>query len=276
MKQLTWGFGDAFALTATASGVRAEIDDTWRGWSGPHGGVLAGLVIEVAAGTLAGPTPVRAMDMRFLGRPGTGAIDFITHRRRVGRTVTVVDVHAEQDGTPVLSGAVVFGTSTSSEITAGAPGAGGSGPGGRGGAPEVPSAAECPRFAIPAEIVPVGAHFDIRPAAGPLPLSGAGAAWMCAWIDLIPAAPISAPTLAVLADALPPAVFPTRTVPVAVPTVALSLQLHSDSATPVTGPVLVRATNTATAAGWSADETELWDEAGLLLATARQTRRVLG
>ena len=47
--KLTGGLGAQFALTATESGRwHAVVDDSWRGWTGPHGGALAGLLIEVA------------------------------------------------------------------------------------------------------------------------------------------------------------------------------------------------------------------------------------
>jgi acyl-CoA thioesterase len=141
-------------------------------------------------------------------------------------------------------------------------------------APRVPDVDSCARFALPPELVPAAAHFDIRPAAGPLPLTGADEPMMCAWITLLPELPADAAALAILADALPPAIFPTLRAPVAIPTVALSMHVHG---APLGGlPVLVRTVNSSTGGGWSVDDTSIWDRSGLLLASARQTRRVLG
>lgn len=52
--------------------------------------------------------------------------------------------------------------------------------------------------------------------------------------------------------------------------------MHGDLAGLDAAPVLVRAANVSTCDGWSVDDTDIWDRYGVLLATARQTRRVLG
>ncbi|MEU4808842.1 thioesterase family protein [Nocardia fluminea] len=267
MMKLTGRFGARFALTATDSGRwHAVVDDSWRGWTGPHGGTLAGLLIDVAQRSSSRDYPVRAADVRFLGRPATGAFTLHATEHTVGRSTTILDVVAEQDGAPVAAATVTLGAAGATAIPAhrGRP------------APVVAAAPDCALFQLPPEIVPVGGHFVIRPAAGPLPLSGADEAMMCAWIALDPALPLDAPSLAVLADALPPGLFPLLTAPVAIPTVTLSLHLHADPSQLGDTPVLVRATNVSSGAGWSVDDTDIWDSDGILLATARQSRRVLG
>ncbi|MEV6341576.1 hypothetical protein AB0M12_43515 [Nocardia vinacea] len=47
-------------------------------------------------------------------------------------------------------------------------------------------------------------------------------------------------------------------------------------AQPTQQSVLVRATNVSTGGGWSVDDIDIWDRGGALIASARQTRRVLG
>jgi acyl-CoA thioesterase len=267
MMQLTARFGARFALTAADSGRwQATVDDSWRGWTGPHGGTLAGLLIDVAQRASSREHPVRAADIRFLGRPATGEFTLHATEHLVGRSTTILDVVAEQHGAPVAAATVTLGAPGATAIPAhsGRP------------APAVAPAQDCPLFQLPPEIVPVGGHFVIRPAAGPLPLSGADDAMMCAWIALDPALPLDAPSLAILADALPPGLFPLLTAPVAVPTVTLSVQLHADLSHLGDAPVLVRAANVSSDHGWSVDDTDIWDSDGVLLATARQTRRVLG
>ncbi|MGW0634752.1 thioesterase family protein [Nocardia salmonicida] len=267
MMKLTGGLGAQFALTATESGRwQAVVDDSWRGWTGPHGGALAGLLIEVAQRVSSREDPVRAADVRFLGRPATGAFTLRATEHAVGRSTTILDVIAEQDGAPVAAATITLGATNATAIPAHSARP----------APVVAAPPDCALFQLPPEIVPVGTHFVIRPAAGPLPLSGADEAMMCAWIALDPALPLDAPSLAVLADALPPGLFPLLTAPVAVPTVTLSLQLHADLTHPGDTPVLVRAANVSSGDGWSVDDTDIWDGEGVLLATARQTRRVLG
>ncbi|WP_028476954.1 acyl-CoA thioesterase II [Nocardia sp. CNY236] len=256
---------EEFALSATGTGWNARIDRTWRGWTGPHGGVIAALLIEVASQHAAVESQsARAVDLRFLGRPVDGELSLQESEYAVGRSTTVMTVRAEQSGGPIAEASITFGRTVASSVDchAGAP------------APDAPAPQDCATFALPPDIVPVSAHFDIRPATGPLPLSGADERMMCAWISLVPELPLSTPTLAILADALPPAIFPRLRAPVAVPTVAQSMYLHSEP----TGrePVLVQTTNASTAGGWSVDDVSIWHRDGRLLATARQTRRVLG
>ncbi|MFJ2837449.1 acyl-CoA thioesterase [Nocardia sp. NPDC087230] len=267
MMKLTGRLGAEFALTAAESGRwHAVVDDSWRGWTGPHGGALAGLLIETAQRASTRDQPVRAAEIRFLGRPATGAFTLRTTEHVVGRSTTILDVVAEQNGVAVAAASITLGAASTTAIAAHCARP----------APTVAAPQECALFPLPPQIVPVGAHFVIRPAAGPLPLSGADEAMMCAWIALDPALPLDAPSLAVLADALPPGLFPLLTAPVAVPTVTLSLQLHTDTARRAEAPVLVRAAAVSAGDGWTVDDTDIWDRDGVLLATARQTRRVLG
>ncbi|RBO94148.1 thioesterase family protein [Nocardia puris] len=263
MMKLTGRLGDEFGLSPTDSGHwSAVVDASWRGWTGPHGGALAGLLLDVAQ--RADERPVRNADVRFLGKPSLGALTLHATAHRVGRSTAVVDVLATQDDAPVVAATVTLGAHGTTAIAEHS-----SRP-----APVVPAPPDCPVFALPREIVPAGAHFVIRPAAGPLPLTGADEAMMCAWIATDPELAIDASSLALLADALPPGLFPLLTAPVAIPTVTLSMQLHAATTAPA--PVLVRTQNVSTADGWSVDDTDIWDRHGTLLATARQTRRVLG
>ncbi len=268
MKQLTnRSVADEFALGATGPGTwQARVDRTWRGWTGPHGGVLAALLVEVARRATGDELPVRAVDLRFLGRPVDGAFTFSATPQPIGRSTAVVDVVARQESGPVAAASITLGRTAPSSVPdrTARP------------APGVAAAESCAAFRLPPEIVPVGAHFDIRPAAGPLPLTAAADAWMCAWIALDPPMATDAATLAILADALPPGIFPTLSAPIAVPTVAFSMHVHTDFTAPASQPVLVRAANTGTGGGWSVDDIDIWDESGRLLVSARQTRRVLG
>ncbi|WP_067538742.1 thioesterase family protein [Nocardia crassostreae] len=268
-----------FALDAVGPRTwTATVDPSWRGWTGPHGGVITGLLVDVAR---AAAGAVRAVDMRFLGRPRDGAFVFEPCVHTVGRSTTIVDVTAYQNREAVAAGSITLGRTTVSGVAERSAGAGGPGASGGharadGAGLDVAPPEDCDLFALPPEIVPVGAHFEIRPAAGPLPLSGSDRAWMCAWIALVPELVTDAASLAVLADALPPTIFPTLTVPLAVPTVAMSLYAHTDLAVAPAQPVLVTASNVSTGGGWSVDDVDIRDRAGRLLVQARQTRRVVG
>ncbi|MBH0777731.1 thioesterase family protein [Nocardia sp. NEAU-351] len=265
--QLTSPFGAVFDLTEIdRHRWRARVDDTWRGWTGPHGGVIAGLAVAAAESAVGDEVAVRALDLRFLGRPRDGELTLRAERHPVGRTTHVVDIAVLQDEDTVAAASVTLGRTRAGTIddrfdrTA----------------PQVPAPDACALFRLPTDIVPAAAHFEIRPAAGPLPLTGSDETCMTVWTALIPELPLDAPSLAVLADALPPAIFPALTAPVAVPTVTMSLHVHTDDFDPLARRALVRAANVSTGGGWSVDDIDIWDERGRLLATARQSRRVLG
>lgn len=248
---------------------RADIPPDWSGWSGPHGGALAAIMTEAAAETADHGGAVRACDMRFLGKPEIGECELTATVRRVGRSMQAVEVTALQDREPVASATVVLG-----QVRADQPARLQSR-----NAPDVPGPDACRSGEVPRAIqmlVPAGAHFDLRRAGGSRPLTGAAEARMIAWISLVPELPISPAALIILADALPPGVFPALQQPVVVPTVQLSVHFPAQTNGFVDGPVLVDVHNVSTAAGWSIDDADIFDIAGTLIAQARQLRRVLG
>ena len=73
---------------------------------------------------------------------------------------------------------------------------------------------------------------------------------------------------------MPPALYGATAVPVAVPTVELSVSFTEAPA--ASGWVLLRISTRTAAGGWCVDDSEVWDRDGRLLAQGRQTRRVLG
>lgn len=249
---------------------RASVPPDWWAWTGPHGGVLAALATGAAYDLAGSGARTRTVEVAFVGRAGAGPVDLEATPVRLGRGFRVVCVRALQQDALVLTASVSFtatpGHSESEGAQLQAP-----------VAPQVPAAGDCEPSSLPPKLTPVGAHTEIRPAAGELPLSGARAASMCAWLRLRPALPIDDAVALVLADALPPGIFPLLRAPVPIPTAQLSVHLHADLRTrPLEGHVLAVQRNVTTGGGWSIDEAELWSDTGRLLAQARQLRRTLG
>lgn len=259
------GLLDSFGARPTGDGRwSATIDRSWWGWSGPHGGAIAALAVRVGADAAPG-TSVRALDLRFVGKPDGAELFLAPSVREVGRHTRIVDVSITQAGVEIASASVTAGRVGESGPTDVVD-----------RSASVPGPERLDFFMIPPEIVPMGAHLDLRPVDGPLPLTGADEPWMRAWITTRTPMAVDAGYLALLADCLPPAVFPTLTAPLALPTVAFSMHVTSplDDATPA--PILVHTRNISTSGGWSVDDTSLRDRGGRLLACARQSRRVLG
>ncbi|MBI3686985.1 MAG: thioesterase family protein [Actinobacteria bacterium] len=251
-----------------------SVPPDWWGFSGAHGGLLGGLAVEAATSAFDSGMSPQVLDLRLLARVDDTTLVIEVAPLHRGRSLAVADVVALQGGRVVASATVTFAAPVP------APGADGVAGGGldRQGpaAPEVPTADRCAPFAPPAELVPFAGHLSIRPAAGPLPLSGADQAEMTAWVGIEPDHPVTPGIAVVLTDALPPGIYPLLTAPVAVPTVQLSVHLHTDlAAAPVDGPLLVRQRNVSTRRGWSIDETDMWSRTGRLIGQGRQLRRVL-
>ncbi|MEO9329195.1 acyl-CoA thioesterase [Gordonia aurantiaca] len=271
MKQLTAqrvaadGLTEAFGV-ARVGDARwvATIDESWFGWSGPFGGAIVALAVRVAAEAVPA-TSVRAVDLRFVGKPAGGELLFVPSVREAGRRPRIVAVAVSQAGRDVAAASVTVGHVSDAGpgdiLDLGDP---------------VPGPDGLAQYGIPAEIVPIGAHLDLRPVDGPLPLTGAGEAWMRAWISTREPMALDAAYLGLLADCLPPAMFPTLTAPLAVPTVTFSMNITAPLDDPAPAPVLVHTRNISTSGGWSVDDTTLRDRSGRLLASARQSRRVVG
>jgi len=245
---------------------KVSIQRDWWAWSGPHGGVLGALATG-AGSELSPSSAVRSIDLRYLERSDGESLSFTSVLRRTGRGLQVVEVTATQDSRTLLTCSITLaGAAETNGTTLQYP-----------SAPAVPPPDDCARIPVPEQIVPIGAHLEIRPAGGALPLSGAASAEMCVWLRLDPPIPVDAAVSLIVVDALPPGIYPLLSAPVAIPTVQLSVHLHADlAAEPVEGCVLVIQRNVSTRAGWSIDDTDVWDTSGRLLVQARQLRRILG
>ncbi len=261
------GFPWAEALpefTREAPGrCRAKLDRSWWSWSGPHGGLLAALLLRTA-GELAGPDRVpRALSVQFLTAPPEGQVELTAEVLRDGGSSSVVRA------TLVAAGE----TTTTATLTSARHRA-------RAGtysmvpAPNVPGPADCASMQLPVEAVPFSGHLDYRPATPGLPLSGGDVAELVAWVRLKDGGSYDPAALVVLTDVMPPALYAATTVPVPIPTVELSVVLHHGPH--ATGWVLTRIATRTSADGWCVDDSEVWDADGRLLAQARQVRRLLG
>lgn len=267
--------------TRTGSGVRspvatvagalrltdgaAHLDASWRSWSGPQGGLLAGLLLR-AGGAVAGGRSPRALTVQFLHPVPEGAVHVDAQVVRDGGTSSTVAAALTAGGGPLVTATLLSGRARGG----GAPWAGVP-------APAVPRPEDCAPLELPVEMVPFSQHVHYRPADGRLPLAGGSEPVLTAWVRMRSQEPVDAAVLTVLSDAMPPALYGLTRVPVAVPSVELSVLYASGlDEEPQTGWVLVRATTRTAADGWCVDDADLWSESGRLLVQARQTRRVLG
>jgi acyl-CoA thioesterase len=243
------------------------VDPSWWSWSGPHGGLLAALALRCCAAHAGSGRGPRALTVQLLRSPGAERLE---RRAQVvrdgGSSSTVTAVLTGSDGGPSVLATLTSGRSRG---------------GGSGYAavpmPEVAVPLDCPEVAPPVELVPHTQHFDFRLASGPDGFGGASAAEYVFWVRLRSDEPLDAARLAVVADAVPPALYALLPMPIPVPTVEVSYAFASgtDDA-PRRGWVLVRIATRTAADGWCVDDSDVWAPDGQLLVQSRQTRRVLG
>lgn len=251
--------------TTAGNGTTAlTFDDTWHSWSGVHGGYLAARV-AAAATTLTDDQPLRAAHFLFHRPLDSQTAQVMSQVLHSGRSTTVVDAHVRGESAATAAGRFVTGASTVGATYDARP------------SPPAARPESCSSFAFPTELVPFAQHLEVRPVDDARPLSGGAIAKMTAWVRLRPSSLTGEQALIVLLDALPPALYAATKDPVPIPSVDLSMHFHHRSveADPAEWHLMMTETMSA-ANGWCVDDSHIWNSEGLLLGTARQTRRILG
>jgi acyl-CoA thioesterase len=240
-----------------------SIDRTWWSWTGAHGGLLAALLLQHAR-TQAPELGPRSLYTSFLnpadGRPLRSSTEVV--RRSGSSAVTRSQLH--QGDSLVLIGTALLTGGPNAPVMQACP------------APPVPRADQCPPEHPPVDVVPFVQHVDIRMADAARPLGGGTEPMMTAWLKLKEPAFQPAEAALVLLDSMPPALYAATTEPVLAPTVDLAVHFADGLAAADVGEwALIRTQVEQASTGWMIDSIHLWSPDGNLLATARQTRRIL-
>lgn len=225
-----------------------------------YGGITAATSLIAARQTIddrAGP--LRSAQIAFVG-PGSGQLTYNAQLLRGGRSVSSVGVDVSADAGMAARSLFVFGHARQSAIAHdfSQP------PGVRG--PESYAALDmsCSPI-VPAFL----AHFELRPAAGALPVSGAVNPEMSVWVRHRDAAGVDAEVaLLALADALPPAAFTAYTEPRPISSISWSLDLLGPL--PDSEWILLRSASMHAADGYAVQTMQAWDSQGRMLLRGRQ------
>ncbi|KJF22525.1 thioesterase family protein [Rhodococcus sp. ACPA4] len=241
----------------TTTSHSATFEASWKSFDGIHGGLLVASMIRAAVdATGASPAAVSA----HLDRPVPPGVAALTvDDVHGGRTVSCRVALADSATALVrLARDVGHTVRTTSSVE-----------------PASDDPSTLPRLEIPIDFVPFSQHLDIRPINAARPFAGGDSPEFDVWIRLLDNLDFTTTERsAVLLDALPPGLFATLTMPVAIPTVEFSA--HFAPTTPSDSPWhrlrhrTVWATDTL-----CVDETELFTATGELAAQARQLRRIL-
>ncbi|MGZ4277281.1 MAG: acyl-CoA thioesterase [Solirubrobacteraceae bacterium] len=262
-------FGRATAVHAAgADAWRATCDTAWSAPNGPNGGYLAAIVLRAMEARLDDAArPARSLTCHYLRPPAEGELRIETTIERAGRSITVMSARVHQDDRVCVLALCAFGLDREGAAEY-AP-----------SAPAAPSADAVDVVALPEPAPPIARRFEVRPAIGFAPFSGAHEAVTGGWIRFAEPHPVDAPALAMYADAWLPAPFTRLTEPVAAPTIDLTVHFRAPGAAAALSsdePILAVFRSTASAEGYAEEDGELWSPDGVLLAQSRQLALLVG
>lgn len=238
----------------------ARCDEGWFVPRGPNGGYLAAIVLRAMQAQLAAPDrPARSLTLHYLRPPAAAPVEVTVATERTGRRLTTLSARLEQDGRLCVLALGAFSPDFPGTLEYADPPALDVAP------PEsVPVAPRAP------QMPPVADRFELRPALGAAPFSGADRALSGGWMRFAEGSPeLDAPALAMLSDAWLPAPFTRLRAPVAAPTVDLTIHFRAPEVR-AAQPVLGRFCSTLARGGFFEEDGELRAEDGTLLAQARQ------
>lgn len=258
----------------------ARVDPSWWIIQGPNGGYVAAIVLRAVVAEVADPgRPPRSATFHYLRSPTGGPAEVRVDVERAGRTVTNVTARLVQDGRTCVVALVALGAGRETPVDF-------DDDGGR-----LPAGADGVTVALPEDIepapvdpermVPMRDHYEMRWALGDPPFRpGPGPVARCGgWMRLHGQAAVDEIALVAMADAWLPPVFSRTAMPLAVPTIDLSVHFrgrpapHADGG--ADGWVLGEFASPVGRDGYLVETGRLLDRTGRLLAEVRQTAFVL-
>jgi acyl-CoA thioesterase len=260
-------FDRATALEPTGDGrMTGTLDESFWVQAGPNGGFLTAIALRGAQSVVPEPERLpRSLHVRFLSPPHARAFELHTEIVRRGRAMTTVRVQMRQDARPFLDASFCFSDAFSAIAFCDA------------GPPQVLPFAESEP--VPKQI-PLNHRYDLRRALGTATRSG-DRALSGGYIRFDEPRAIDVLALAALWDAWPPAVFTRRfeeRFRGAVPTVEASVFFrapHATSIVPAGEHVIIRVETRSASDGFAEEDSEIWSQAGVLLAQSRQLALLL-
>lgn len=236
------------------------LPDSWLQGRTAYGGLTAALTLAAAQQSEPDGLPqLRSAQVSFIA-PATETLTFKPMELRKGRSVVSLNVDCFSGDTLSARTVFVFAKGRDSQANHAFH-----------QKPTVATPEQCPGLSEKRiEKMPGFArNFEIRPAGGSLPLSGAENPELLAWARHKDAAGVD-PTVALmgLADCLPPAALTAYKTPAPISSINWSLDFMAPVVTE--GWFLLRSFSRQAGHGYSSQEMEIWDEAGNLVSIGRQ------
>jgi acyl-CoA thioesterase len=251
-------------LVTSEPGALIELDPSWWGFGGLHGGLTLGLLMAAMRERAQGRVlqQVSGQFRRALREPFTINVA----EPSAGKAVSWLNAEATEGSRVAISAHAVFTVPGQEREPAISP-----------KMPDVPPPSQCPVFTVPPAFVPFSRHTEIRPASRARPFGGAREPELIAWLRLVDdEAPPDEARLIVLMDALAPSYAAVSRTPVAMPTVTFTVTPGNGLSAASSPWVLLRArTDAVRRDGWLLERLDAWTPDGLHLGSAEQLRVVM-
>ncbi len=239
----------------------------WRGGAGPHGGIAAATLLRALTAAVDDPARApRSLTVHFPRPPADGEVTIAAVVERAGRSLTTASARMTQpgaDGEERVVALALAAFSSAREVP----------PLGTVAPPPAPPPEEVPVVPYLGPPTPrMFANLEARAVTGP-PFTAGSEARAAAWLRPRVPAPLDAPTVTYLLDALWPAVFAQIERPAGIPTIDLTI--HFRRTLPPAGAAagawaFGEFTTREVAEGFLDEDGMVWSEDGTLLAQSRQ------
>lgn len=238
------------------------VDEAWGQGRTAYGGFGAAVALRAMRSHLAPERRLRSALVQFVGPLAPEAAQVHTRVLREGRSMTHVEAHVLQDGTPRLVVVAAFGADRPSALAIPAE-----------PMPEVAADAGLVMPYLPGVTPTFTQHFTYRWTNGAMPFGGAAEPWLRGWIAHRNAERFDEAALVGLLDAPPPPMWVMLTRPAPASSVTWQVNVvgaFDDDTYAPDAPFLFDARTTAAADGWSDMSGTLWDAQGRCVARTRQ------
>ena len=274
---------DAGAITRFAADTSVEplgdgryrgvMDPSWWIIAGPNGGYVAAVVLRAIVAEVGDPLRrPRSITLQYLRPPSAGPVEVDVVIERSGRSVSNVTARMTQDGRLLVLAIAVLAADRVDSLSFD------EGP----GLPVMPDGRPVP---MPEQIaarpydpeldVPMRRHYDLRWVLGNLPFTvdpdrdADARASTGGWLRPIEPEPIEELVLAAMTDAWMPPIFSRVSVPLAVPTIDLTIHFRARPVDPLDF-CFVHFDSPLAADGYLVEHGRVLDRHGRLLAESRQ------
>ncbi len=254
-----------------AGRYRAVMDPSWWIIAGPNGGYVAAVVLRAIVAEVGDAVRrPRSITLQYLRPPAEGPVEVEVTIERSGRSVSNVTARMTQDGRLLVLAIAVLAADRDDSVSFD------EGP----GLPTMPDGSPVP---LPEDIparpydpdldVPMRRHYELRWVLGNAPFSAGddpdARASTGGWLRLAELDPVDELVLAALTDAWMPPIFSRVSIPMAVPTIDLTIHFRGRPTDPHDF-CFVHFESPLAADGYLVEHGRVLDRHGRLLAESRQ------